>query len=423
MMGAAIQDADAIFAKAITIASPQERDAYLAQACGDDAALRRQVEERLAAHFQAAQGPAVPAAAHSAPRPVPAQAGARPSSLALARGATLLILALGVVSIVLAIWAMRQKGEAERARQEAESARAQARKAEEETKQQHTQVEADRQGLADARDQAVANEKAAREQAADLKAALDFFQNRVLSAGRPESASTPVGWTTGLGKDVTLRKAVDVAAAKVSEAFSDRPLAEAALREVLGSTYDDLQEPALAVKEYERALALREALQGEDTPDTVACRNQLAVAYRHAKRTRDADRLLELTRESPTHADALVIRGVLLLSRKKPAEAEKALRECLAIREKLQPDVWSTFEAKSLLGEALREQKDYDKAEPLLKSGYEGLKERQSKIPSQASVYLTRSLARLVQLYDDWGKKDEAGQWRKKLEAAKRMQP
>ena len=54
----AIQDGDAIFSCAIEIASPEERDAY-SEACGQDA-LRRQVEERIAAHFQANNGPAIP---------------------------------------------------------------------------------------------------------------------------------------------------------------------------------------------------------------------------------------------------------------------------------------------------------------------------------------------------------------------------
>ena len=56
----AIQDGDTIFSCAIEIASPEERDAYIAKACGQDAVLRRQVEERIAAHFQANNGPAIP---------------------------------------------------------------------------------------------------------------------------------------------------------------------------------------------------------------------------------------------------------------------------------------------------------------------------------------------------------------------------
>jgi hypothetical protein len=46
-----VRDRDAIVSRAIAIASSEERDAYIAEACGNDAALRRQVEEQVRAHF------------------------------------------------------------------------------------------------------------------------------------------------------------------------------------------------------------------------------------------------------------------------------------------------------------------------------------------------------------------------------------
>ncbi len=39
-----------------------------------------------------------------------------------------------------------------------------------------------------------------------------------------------------------------------------------------------------------------------------------------------------------------------LLEQKKWTEAEPLLRECLAIREKKEPDAWTTFNTKSLPG-------------------------------------------------------------------------
>src|SRR6516164_8407572 len=44
---------DTIFCTAITIASAEERAAYIAQACGSDHELRGQVEKLVHAHFQA----------------------------------------------------------------------------------------------------------------------------------------------------------------------------------------------------------------------------------------------------------------------------------------------------------------------------------------------------------------------------------
>jgi hypothetical protein len=51
-------------------------------------------------------------------------------------------------------------------------------------------------------------------------------------------------------------------------------------------------------------------------------------------------------------------------------------------------------------------------------SGYDGMKQRQAKIPAKDKVRLNEALERLVQLYETTGKKDEAAKWRKELDAA-----
>src|SRR6185437_16004372 len=157
----------------------------------------------------------------------------------------------------------------------------------------------------------------------------------------------------------------------------------------------------------------------EDHPATAACRNKLAVAYRLAGRAAEASRLYDQNFNSSFRASALAVRGSRLLSQKKPLEAEPKLRECLDIRQRIQPDDWTTFDAKSMLGEALLDQKKYADAEPLLLSGYEGLKQHEAKIPSQEKVHRTKALERLVQLYEAWGKNDKAAKWRKDPSAAK----
>src|SRR5437763_1433796 len=64
---------DTIFCAAIELRFPEARAEYLAGACGDDAALRRQVESLLTAHFRAGSfldrpvSPAGPTAAWSPP--------------------------------------------------------------------------------------------------------------------------------------------------------------------------------------------------------------------------------------------------------------------------------------------------------------------------------------------------------------------
>jgi serine/threonine protein kinase len=99
----------------------------------------------------------------------------------------------------------------------------------------------------------------------------------------------------------------------------------------------------------------------------------------------------------------------------RPAEAEAILRQSLAISASKEPEAWTTFLTRSLLGGALLNQKKYADAEPLLLEGYQGMKERQAKIPSHNQVDLTEALERLVRLYEGWGKKAEAQQWGEKL--------
>ena len=106
-----------------------------------------------------------------------------------------------------------------------------------------------------------------------------------------------------------------------------------------------------------------------------------------------------------------------LLADGKFAEAEPLARECLAIREKQIPDDWLTFNARSLLGGSLLGQKKYAEAEPLLLAGYEGMKQREDRIPAVGKPRLKETLQRLVQLYDATGRPDQAAEWKQKLAA------
>jgi tetratricopeptide (TPR) repeat protein len=154
----------------------------------------------------------------------------------------------------------------------------------------------------------------------------------------------------------------------------------------------------------------------------------LLDAYAKAGRRDEATKLVQqlladarktLPKDSPELAGVLAQVSSILLQVKACVEAEPLLRECLAIREKTQPDVWNTFGARSMLGGALLGQKKCAEAEPLILGGYEGMKRREATIPPQGKVYLTQALERLVQLYEATAKPDQAARWRKELEATK----
>ncbi|MFO0810785.1 MAG: serine/threonine-protein kinase [Gemmataceae bacterium] len=206
-------------------------------------------------------------------------------ALTTAAAIALLLLAATAVSTWQAVRAVR-----------AEERAVAARKAE---AQQRTDAETQR-------DRAVKAEGQAQQSATEAQAVLAFFQDKVLAAGRPE------GDHGGLGKDVTLRKALDAARAEVGPTFKDRPVVEASVLRVLGDTYWYLGERESTVPMFERAFELRTTHLGADHPDTLTSMNDLAYVCVH---TGKLDRGLALfgrtvelreARLGPDHADTLM---------------------------------------------------------------------------------------------------------------------
>jgi Flp pilus assembly protein TadD len=151
---------------------------------------------------------------------------------------------------------------------------------------------------------------------------------------------------------------------------------------------------------------------------------QLAAAYDRAKRFDKAEPLYRTALErartrfgpaDPRTAGAMASLGWGLIQQRRCHEAETVLRECLAIRAKTEPDDWSTLHARSLLGGSLLGQGKFAEAEPLILAGYEGLKAREAKIPVRRKPSLAEAAARVVQLYEAWGKPQQAAAWKAKL--------
>jgi tetratricopeptide (TPR) repeat protein len=151
---------------------------------------------------------------------------------------------------------------------------------------------------------------------------------------------------------------------------------------------------------------------------------ELGVAYEKAGQLTKAESLyretLETVRQrhkeaSSYSAELQYILAGSLLNQHRYAEAEPLLRECLKFREQNQPDHWATFGTKSRLGGSLLRQKKYGEAEPLLLAGYEGMKQREGKIPPIRKFRLTEAIEWLVELYEAWGKLEKAAEWRAKI--------
>jgi serine/threonine protein kinase/tetratricopeptide (TPR) repeat protein len=128
--------------------------------------------------------------------------------------------------------------------------------------------------------------------------------------------------------------------------------------------------------------------------------------------------------ESLPYAEELARIGSDLLGQQKYVEAESILRESLAISQGKQPEDWKTFWTQALLGAALLGQHKYAEAEPLLVQGYQGMNQSEKDLGNRhhntsTRENLTDALERLVQLYDAWGKPEEAARWRTELAARK----
>jgi serine/threonine protein kinase/tetratricopeptide (TPR) repeat protein len=194
----------------------------------------------------------------------------------------------------------------------------------------------------------------------------------------------------------------------------------------LGVNYRDAGRSDDSVRIFDEWLPRAARVLAPEHPTRVFGRNSAIVTYTFAGRH---DRVESLQREylalvkqqagtdSPRYEIALSALVVNLLRQKKGGEAETLLRDYLVRREEAEPDAWQTFNLKSMLGGALTLQQKYADAEPLLLAGYEGMKQRATKIPVTSKLRLKDAAGRLVQLYDNWGKDAEAAKWRKELAA------
>jgi serine/threonine protein kinase len=200
----------------------------------------------------------------------------------------------------------------------------------------------------------------------------------------------------------------------------------------LGVNYRDAGRLLDAVPLLVEALERARKATGPLPVDLTWVSTELAETYERAADFAKAEPLyrecLERTRKQfgadhPRTARQMARLGRNLVQQQKYAVAEPFLRECLLVRAKGQPDAWTTFDTQSLLGGSLLGQQKYAEAEPLLLAGYEGMKARAQSIPPQGQIRLTEALERLVQLYEAWGKKDQADKWRQQLQEATKQRP
>jgi serine/threonine-protein kinase len=101
-------------------------------------------------------------------------------------------------------------------------------------------------------------------------------------------------------------------------------------------------------------------------------------------------------------ADVLYLKGQY-------SEAEKLQREAITVYQKvLQPDHWMIQRSRSQLGACLFRLKHYREAEEELLPAYAGLKATRG----EQHEATRKTVSRLIELYEAWGKPDQAASYR-----------
>jgi tetratricopeptide (TPR) repeat protein len=198
----------------------------------------------------------------------------------------------------------------------------------------------------------------------------------------------------------------------------------------LAGYYDVQGRPAEAEPLYLRAFEASRRVLGPAHAFSMDMTLKLAELYLRQGRPADEERLLTGAlaiqrgtlppgppvsgldhQASSTLANLLARLGRALLRQEKYAEAEPLIRECLLMREKVFND-WRLFETQSMLGGSLAGQGAFDEAEPLLLSGYEGMKSRENQRPELGKPRLAEAAERLARFYDATDDPDQAARWR-----------
>jgi len=227
-----------------------------------------------------------------------------------------------------------------------------------------------------------------------------------------------------LGKLAEAEEMVREALARFQKLYGEEHPDVAWSLAILGNLLRNEGKLAEAETAGRQALKMRRKLLGNGNPDVGDSLKLLAGVLSDEGKLDEAEILaredLALQRRlfddhNPKVATSLANLARVLYRRDMFAEAALLVQECLQICEQKQPNDWQTFSAKSLLGGILLRQKKYVEAEQLLLSGYEGMKQRDGKIPFGGKRSFKETLDNLIQLHEEIGRPDRAAQWKQKL--------
>ncbi len=209
-------------------------------------------------------------------------------------------------------------------------------------------------------------------EAATAKAVTDFLRLDLLAQASSRNQAVR---KEKPNPNLTLREALDRAGKAIENRFRDQPLVEAAIRETLGFTYNQIRQHDAAMPHIRRSIQLRSESFGPEHPETFASRMELGTAllgqskYAEAEHENRALLAMVMRAHGPEHPYVLMCRNNLanaLSEQGKHAEAEKEHRVRILVEERTlgaeHPDTLAsrnnlavTLEAQFKLPEAEKE--------------------------------------------------------------------
>jgi eukaryotic-like serine/threonine-protein kinase len=223
------------------------------------------------------------------------------------------------------------------------------------------------------RNLALEQKRRADTEAATAAAVNGFLQNDLLAQA---SAISQAGPAAKPDPDLKVRTALDRAALKIEGKFTQQPEVEAAIRDTIGETYDDLGLYPQARQQLERALELQRRVLGPENPKTLRSLSLLGRVAANQGKNSEAEALmsqsLELSRRVLGPEDSQTLTAMqdlayVYTSESKYPQAEAAYREAVELSSRVQgPESRGTLAAMTHLGNLERYQGKYQESQALL---------------------------------------------------------
>lgn len=188
------------------------------------------------------------------------------------------------------------------------------------------------------------------------------------------------------------------------------------------------KEPAKIVGEYEFWLKENEPKLPASDESLLKIKDSLAQFYENRGDLPPAIELRKAAlsgRESRLPAgDSALIASRNRLSRTllKAGQFEAAAEQLKAVlkhRQAKEPNLWTTFNTQSMLGEALLGMNQLTEAEPLLRDAWKGFETHVNEVPPDSVFRIDEALSRLIKLEETLGRPEDAAKWKKMLEERK----